>query len=145
MNPGSGEQGTVLAREARYLHSCFFRDDAPDDVVDRYVAFNMLHSAAPSRLTDTIVARRLDAEAIELVFRSRNKGSGILTRKIRILFYLLEVRAEYYPVFFSKTGRDETWLLVVPELLSALPRTVVKYLKGTYLVRKYRLSEHGVV
>lgn len=142
--PGSDEREAALAAEARYLHGCFFGGDAPEDVVDRYVAANLFCFAAAGGLLNTIVARRLDAEAIELALRSRHNGTRILTKKIQILFYLLEVRAQYFPVFFGKAGQDEPRFIAILGLLSALPRTALKYLKGSYLVQRHALREHGV-
>jgi SAM-dependent methyltransferase len=127
-----------LRNEARYLHSCFFAHDAPAEVVDRYVAANMLYCAAPGKLTNTIVAQRLDAEAIELVLRSRGR-CDILTKKLQILFYLVEVRSENYPAFFGPAGKDEPWFRATGGLLYGLLQTAAKYLKGAYLVRKHGL------
>ena len=143
--PGRSDQAAVLATEARYLHSSFFGDNAPDDVINRYVTANILCCPAPGSLTDTIVARRLDAEAVELFLRWRNKDSRILTKKIRIIFYLVEVRSEYYPAFFGKAVHNETRFRAALGLLSALPQTAWKYLKGAYLVHTNRLSENGPV
>ena len=131
-------QEQSLRNEARYLHSCFFSGDAPPDVVDRYVAANMQYCETSGGLMETIVARNLDAEAIELKLRSR-KSPGILTKKIRILFYLLEVRSEYYPAFFGTAENNEPRFRAVIGLLSGLLQTAAKYLKGAYLVRKHGL------
>src|SRR5580658_7222193 len=91
-------QASELALEARYLHRAFFGSDPPSEVVDRYIAANLICCDEPSALTNTIVARGLDAEAIELTLRLR-KGPTILTKKIQILFYLVEVRSAYYSFF----------------------------------------------
>jgi SAM-dependent methyltransferase len=131
-------QEQSLRNEARYLHNCFFFGDAPPEVVDRYVAANMQYCASSVRLMETIMARSLDAEAIELKLRSR-KSPGILTKKIRILFYLLEVRSEYYAAFFGPSGKDEPWFRAVIGLLFGLLQTAAKYVKGAYLVRKHGL------
>jgi SAM-dependent methyltransferase len=127
-----------LRNEARYLHGCFFPGDALPEVIDRYVAANILYCAAPGKLTDTIVSERLDAEAIELVLRARGR-SAILTKKLQILFYLLEVRSENYPAFFGPPGKDEPRFRTVIGLLCGLLQTAAKYLKGAYLVRKHGL------
>jgi SAM-dependent methyltransferase len=127
-----------LRNEARYLHSCFFPGNAPAEVVERYVAANLQYCAPSGRLLETIMSRNLDAEAIELKLRSR-KSPGVLTKKIRILFYLLEVRSDYYTVFFGPTGKDEPWLRAVIGLLYGPLQTGAKYLKGAYLVRKHGL------
>ena len=134
----ANEPEESLRAEARYLHSCFFPGDAPPDVVERYVAANMQYCAPSHGLMETMMARNLDAEAIELTLRSR-KSPGILTKKIRILFYLLEVRSEYYSAFFGAARTDEPWFRVVIGLLYGPLQTGAKYLKGAYLVRKHGL------
>lgn len=127
-----------LREEARYLHGCFFPGDAPAEVVDRYVAANMQFCGASGRLMETIVARQLDAEAIEMKLRSR-KSPGIVTKKIQILFYLLEVRSDYYGAFFGSVGKDESWFGAVVGLGFGILHTAAKYVKGAYLVRKHGL------
>src|SRR4029077_11932046 len=96
----------ALEREAAYFHALFFRGPIPGTVLQRYVAANALCSPPPevrdSRLVEAIVAHRLDAEAIELAMRLRH-GSDVLTRKIQILFFLVEVRSAYYGYFVNQT------------------------------------------
>jgi hypothetical protein len=84
-------------------------------------------------MVQTIVARRLDAEAIELALRVR-KGSRVLTRKIQILFYLVEVRSEYYAYFINQVPG---WWRAVLRLFGAVVRTGWKCAKGLYLVWRY--------
>src|SRR3954471_20192414 len=93
------------AVEAHFLHRCFFGGDAPAEVVDRYVRANALCCSATDRIVNTMLTRRLDAEAIELGLRRRGGGS-VLRKKIAILFYLVEVRADYCPFF---NGKEESW------------------------------------
>src|ERR1035441_10472022 len=96
---------TALESEARHFHALFFHGPLPGPVVERYVAANHLCFPVPDpkarRMVETIVTRRLDAEAIELALRLR-KGSRVLTRKIQVLFYLVEVRSEYYAYFINQ-------------------------------------------
>jgi hypothetical protein len=134
-NVASPTRENELAMEARYLHRAFFGSDPPSEVVDRYIAANLICRCETDALTSAIVARRLDAEAIELTMRLRH-GPTILTRKIRILFYLLEVRSAYYPFFVG--GGESRFRALSGVLYAALP-TAVKYLKGAYLVRKHGL------
>ena len=127
-----------LASEARYLHRCFFRADAPSEVVDRYIGANVECGIAPSALVQTIVTRGLDAEAVELILRSR-KSPGVLTKKIRILFYLAEVRSENYSAFFGTAGKDESRMNAWFGLFGGMVQSAAKYLKGAYLVRRHGL------
>jgi hypothetical protein len=124
-----------LGNEARYLHRAFFRKDPPADVVDRYIAANTLCFPESSPLMLKIVAARLDAEAVELALRLR-KGPTILTRKIQILFYLLEVRSAYYSFF---VGEKESRPRAILGILFSVFQTAMKSLKGVYLVRRYGL------
>jgi hypothetical protein len=130
----------ALEREASYFHSLFFQGQVPDVVIGRYVAANHLCfpilEAGDRKMMETILARGLDAEAIELAMRLR-RGSGVLTRKIQILFFLVEVRSAYYGYFVNQTPG-------LPRALSRLfgscLRTVWKGVKGCYLVWRYGLA-----
>jgi hypothetical protein len=130
---------SALEREARYLHGLFFRRRIPEAVKDRYVAANHLCfpvlDARDCRMVETIVARRLDAEAIELAMRLR-RGSGVLTRKIQILFFLVEVRSVYYGDFVNQT--PGLWRALLRLFVSSV-QTVWKVAKGWYLVWRYGL------
>ena len=127
----------ALESEARHFHALFFRRPLPDPVVERYVAAN--HLCFPvldpkaRQMVETLVTRRLDAEAIEFALRLR-KGSRVLTRKIQILFYLVEVRSEYYGYFINQVPG---WWSAVLRLLGAVVRTGWKCAKGLYLVWRY--------
>ena len=128
---------TALESEVRHFHALFFRRPLPGPVVERYVAAN--HLCFPvldpkaRQMVETIVTRRLDAEAIELALRLR-KGNRVLTRKIQILFYLVEVRSEYYGYFINQVPG---WWSAVLRLLGAVVRTGWKCAKGLYLVWRY--------
>jgi hypothetical protein len=127
----------ALEREAGYLHACFFRRPIPEAVTRRYVAADAVCfpgvDARNREMVETIVAHRLDAEAIELALRLR-RGSGVLTRKIQILFYLVEVRSAYYDDFVNQTPGLCRALL---RLAGSSARTAWKLGKGWYLVRRY--------
>lgn len=128
---------TALESEARHFHALFFRRPLPGPVAERYVAAN--HICFPAldpkarEMVETIVTRRLDAEAIELALRLR-KGNCVLARKIQILFYLVEVRSEYYAYFVNQAPG---WWRAVMRLLGAVVRTGWKCGKGLYLVWRY--------
>ena len=128
---------TALESEARHFHALFFHRPLPGPVVERYVAANHLCFPVPDpkarRMVEIIVTRRLDAEAIELALRLR-KGNRVLTRKIQILFYLVEVRSEYYAYFINQVPG---WWSAVLRLLGAVVRTGWKCAKGLYLVWRY--------
>jgi hypothetical protein len=124
-----------LAKEAQYLHLAFFRCDPPPEVTARYIAANELCCPEPDEVTGRMVALGLDVEAVELALRVR-RGPTILTKKIRILFYLLEVRSAYYSYF---VGDDESLPRAGLGLFSSVVQTALKYLKGAYLIRRHGL------
>jgi hypothetical protein len=84
-------------------------------------------------MVETIVAHRLDAEAVELAMRLRH-GSDVLTRKIQILFFLVEVRSAYYGYFVNQT--PGLWRAVI-RLFASSVQTAWKGCKGCYLVWRY--------
>ena len=131
---------SALEREAGYFHALFFRRPIPEAVIGRYVAANRLCFPNPDardlKMVETIVTRGLDAEAIELALR-RRPGSGLLTRKIQVLFYLVEVRSAYYGDFVNRT--PGLWR-ALPRLFASALQTVWKFGKGWYLVRRYGLA-----
>ena len=132
---------TELEREAIHFHRTFFACDPPPEIVDRYVRANAACGEAPSRFVERVVALRLDAEAVELAVRSR-QGPPALTRKIRILFYLLEARPEYFAFFM---GEGESWGSAAWGVARSVLQTAGKYLKGSYLIRRHGLLHNDYV
>src|SRR5215472_10398137 len=100
-----------LAEEAGYFHAAFFPGVPPPEVVERYIAANR-HcfpeiDEQHGRTIRTVVARRLDVEAVEFALRGTNTT---LSRKVQILFFLLEVRAGYYGCFVNcHSGAARAW------------------------------------
>lgn len=131
---------TTLPEEVRHFHDTFFARTLDQSVIDRYVAAHQYClpnvDARALATIDTIVSSALDVEAIELVFRLRRRDN-VLTKKIQILFYLVEVRAQYYGDFVGETqGRAQA----LRRILLASVSTVFKFLKGKYLVWKFDLA-----
>jgi len=126
-----------LAAEARYLHAALFSQPPDPAVVERFVEAHrqLFEHQPPSPLLSTIVARRLDAEAIEYALRRRRAGRE-LTRKLQVLSYLAEVRAAYEPEFLNRTARPARAMLA---LAAAALRSAWKLLKGEMLVRRHGL------
>src|SRR5262245_58235948 len=126
-----------LAAEARCLHAALFSRPADPAIIERYVdAHRLLFAAEPaSPVVAAIVARRLDAEAIEYALRRRRAGRE-LTRKLQILSYLAEVRAAYEPEFLNRRARRGAALLA---LGAAALRSAWKLVKGEVLVRRHGL------
>jgi SAM-dependent methyltransferase len=133
------QEVATLADEARYIHNSFFSEPLDQTVIDRYVAANRLCipqlDDRRAEIIDRIVSTRLDLEAIELVFRLR-QPDNLLTKKIQILFYLVEVRSAYYRRFIND---DANFSLALRSLAGSALGAVWKFLKGRYLVWKYKL------
>jgi hypothetical protein len=136
------EDTAQLEREVRYLHDTFFRRELPPQMVERYIAAHAVclpvNPSAGSRIERgmiSMVTRRLDVEAIELAMRWRRLDT-LLMRKIQILFYLVEVRADYYGYFINQdSGRARAWLALAGSVVGSL----WKFVKGTYLIWRYGL------
>ena len=129
----------TLADEARYFHNSFFSQPLDPAVIDRYIAANRLCipqvDGYGATIIDRIVSGRLDLEAIELVFRLR-LPDNLLTKKIQILFYLLEVRSAYYQRFINN---EANFPLALRSLAGSALSAGMKFVKGRYLVWKYDL------
>lgn len=159
-----------LAEEARHLHACLFHRPLDAVVIARYqAALEVGYAlACPSEVNSsaqvisTVVARRLDAEAVEFALRRRGLGRE-LARRMQILCYLVEVRPDYLsefvnldrsrdappPASFAPHGTARVserttatggfaraaWAA----LLMATLRSGWKLLKGEYLVRRHGL------
>ena len=127
-----------LKEEAEHLHRCFFHRPLPPVVADRYAAAHRHvfgeHATTPDYVR-TLVARKLDAEAIEYALRLRRQQNELMVR-IQILFYLLEVRADYFEHFVAtQPGRVRAWT----SLAGAVLRSAWKMGKGEILLRRYGL------
>jgi hypothetical protein len=127
------------AEEARHLHACLFR--APLDAVTaaRYEAALCEMNAAGSPVVARVVARRLDAEAVEFALRRRgslgDQGRD-LARRMQILCYLVEVQPAYFGEFVNaENSRSRAWAA----LAGATLRSAWKLVKGEYLVRRHGL------
>lgn len=126
-----------LAAEARAFHRAFFPGEPPQEVVRRYIEANLrFETEEADRAVAAVVRAGLDVEAVEFWLRLRGRNPA-LTRKIQVLFYLLEPRSRYYPWF---VGGAEGRAKAVRGLIGAALRSVWKGAKGAWLVRR-----HGIV
>jgi hypothetical protein len=126
-----------LAGEARHLHACLFDRPADELTIQRYEAAHRQWFADEkiSALMRTVVERRLDAEAVEFALRGRGKGRE-LRRKLQIISYLAEPRAEYLDEFVNlEASRVRAWTA----LAGAALRSLWKLGKGEYTVRRHGL------
>lgn len=126
----------TLADEARFLHDSLFSKPLNEVVVERYEAAH--HALFPNERRDIvarIVTSRLDVEAVELALR-RRRACPELTRKIQILSYLVEVRADYQADFIA-TRREPLRAILI--LSWRIFGTGWKLIKGECLIRAYGL------
>lgn len=135
----SGQNDITLEREAQYLHDHFFSEKIHREVLSRYVEANRrclpYVDTQSAGMIDKIVSCELDVEAIEFVLRLK-KRDNFLTRKIEILFFLVEVRSQYFGYFFNC---KEDMLSAIRSLIISIMTTPYKYVKGKYLSWKYKL------
>jgi len=126
----------TLSDEARFLHESLFSRPLDEKIVERYKkAHDALFPNESPPAVARIVALRLDVEAVEFALRRRHLCPE-LTRKIQILSYLVEVRAQYQDDFIS-TKREP--LRAIPVLLWRTLESGWKLAKGECLVRFYGL------
>ena len=128
-----------LGEEARHLHACLFRLPLDAVTLARYEAALREMGAAGSPVLVRVVARRLDAEAVEFALRRRGiRGDqgGDLARRMQILCYLVEVQPAYLGEFVNvKSSRGRAWAA----LLGITLRSGWKLVKGEYLIRRHGL------
>ena len=132
-----------LTDEAGGFHRVLFQEPMPTEIVKRYVeahghVFSTSELAARRQEAETIeivLKRQLDVEAVEMVLR-RKSPRHLLTQKLHIVLYLVESYAEYVPHFCNLERRLVRSYLVLGFL--AL-QTIFKFLKGMFLIWKYRL------
>jgi len=125
-----------LTDEAAWLHRCLFHRPIEDISQKRYVAAHRrFPQGTGSSLVSRIVARRLDAVAVEFVLRRRGEGRE-LSRKFQILSYVAEARPEYLSVFVNTSPSRARATAV---LLAAPFAAVWKALKGRYLILRHGL------
>ncbi|MBC7928512.1 MAG: hypothetical protein H7039_22950 [Bryobacteraceae bacterium] len=137
---GSVWNDRALRREAEYLHGALFNSPAPPEVQERYVQLHAVCFPCPDPVekatTEQIVRLGLDAEAIECAFRLRGQRH-LLTGKMHALLYLVEVRREYYRLFFEDSASPVKGKAY---LVWAIVLGAGKALKGEFLIRSHRLD-----
>lgn len=126
-----------LGAEAQYLHALLFDRPAPPEVVDRYIRANVHCGFPGGPEMEVILHKALDAEAIEFARRLLWRDTR-LTRKFQILFFLIEVRREYYGEFVNEERR-QGWPLAA-ELARLAAGSGWKLVKGVWLVWRHGLG-----
>jgi hypothetical protein len=133
------EDDASLSAQADLFHMVFFRRNAPPQLIERYLRANRacfpLIDPVDGRIADTIVRFKLDAEAVELALRLRGAGL-LLTKKLQIFFYLIEVMPEYYGAFINQ--KPGFWK-AIRDILGAVLKTAYKLVKGRALIVRHEL------
>lgn len=131
---------SALKQEAEYFHSLIFGKQVHPLVVERYVRLHAVCFSSVDAIerctVERIVALRLDAEAVEYVFRLQGR-KHLLTRKLHALLYLVEARKEYYHVFFNE--KDALVSGKISVLLAVLG-AAIQAVRGMILIRRYALD-----
>jgi hypothetical protein len=131
--PVTAAPETVLRKEARYLYRALFGGDPSPQIENGYVAAHRFYCTDNKDVPfmATVVERHLDVEALELVLR---RSRPALTRKLRILVYLLEVTPSEYGRFINPTSRPwRGWA----SLIRGSVRTARKYAQGKAILRRH--------
>ncbi|MFN3244062.1 MAG: hypothetical protein ACE37K_21325 [Planctomycetota bacterium] len=124
-----------LRAEADWLHVNLFGGPIEQRLADRYVAAHQHLELRSGVDVERIVARRLDAEAIEFYARRRNPANP-LTQKLRTLLYLAEIEARYYRHFVRHEG---SFWSSLPVLVWSPFRSAFKLLKGRFQARRHHV------
>ncbi|OGL51390.1 MAG: hypothetical protein A3C43_06910 [Candidatus Schekmanbacteria bacterium RIFCSPHIGHO2_02_FULL_38_11] len=131
-----------LLSESCALHRAIFSSNAPPDVSKKYV---IAHDYYLTETTDKdllwmkrALQLGLDLEALEIVLRIVSK-EHILVRKVKILVYICESFCAYYSAFVNEHSQRGNALAI---LFYHATRSVYKFLKGTFLLLRYRGLEN---
>ena len=136
------DENELLINEVNYIYKSLFIKDPtktlPKIVIDQYILANqkLLSKSKTKKSVDInlIMSKKLDIEAIEMV--TRGSTSSDLSKKFHILFFLLEVRADYYECF---TNEKRTFIKAFILMGFYTLRSVFKFLIGHYLIRRYNV------
>lgn len=128
-----------LRVEAAYLHRALFGFEPAVEIAERYASANVHclgHLAHEQSRVDRIIEGKLDVEAVECAMRHL-RPDNLLTRKLHVLLYLVEVRRSYYHLFFNETSaRLKGNIRICVHIL----RSVYKAVKGRLLIWRYGLG-----
>ncbi len=125
-----------LKDEVDYLYKKIFFTTPPRPVVKNYIEANLKLIPDPDRNIRKLVLKEADVEAVELAWRNKSPGN-VLTQKFHILIYLIETNPENSALFFNEENRR---IYSYIEIGCHLIRSLVKSLKGKYLLKRYHLA-----
>lgn len=127
-----------LLLEASYIHRSIFKDDILAEIAEKYIEshkfLDLKTSPEQDNSLNTIIQKKLDIEAIELVIR-RKHNKHPLSKKIHTLCYLVENHYCYSSMFINETDCTlKAWFALIVEI--AL-HSIFKFIKGKYLLWRY--------
>ena len=126
---------THLSEEAEYFHKRVFSSPASRRIVEKYVSANLKKIPGQHRGIRDLILRKADIEAVEMASRFKSPRN-VLTKKIHILIYLAETTPENFPVFINtKNKRFFSFIALACHLV----RSIGKFIKGIFLLKRYRL------
>jgi hypothetical protein len=133
----AGFDAKALEREFKHLAYLIFRVEPVPELAEAYLKANTIvfHDADVERIQRLMTAavdEGGDLEAVEIVLRTENK-SNFLSQKMQILFYLMETRPEYFPLFVNRKQSMVKGSILLG--LQAL-RSAYKLIKGHLLLRR---------
>jgi hypothetical protein len=137
-----GFDSNALAREFKYLASLVFRVEPAPELVEAYhkantIVFRGADVERIQRLMTAAVDRKGDLEAVEVALRLKDKAN-FLSQKMQILFYLMETRPEYFPLFVNqRKSTVKAYFLLGFQTL----RSLYKLSKGLLLLKNHPYRE----
>lgn len=126
-----------LLMEAKHLHRALLGGEAPEEVRRQYA--RALQGAAlagfPRCDLTGLIERGVDVEALELALR-RVARVNALTQRLHVLCYLVEIRAESFPLFVNeRSSLLGGWFALGWHTV----RSFCKLIKGRWLMRVYHV------
>ena len=130
-----------LRAEANYFVHVFFNKEVDHKTIERYIGANEEIFTNDPKFTlqnDFVVKmikHKADIEALEFAWRTIDKDN-VLSKKICIIFYILEAKSAYVPFFVNRHNSffKGCFILVVSVLCSAY-----RYLKGRILLKRHHI------
>jgi hypothetical protein len=126
--------------EARFFYGRLFNIDASIELVERYEKacagiVPSWNSLLVREKIAKIIKHQLDLEAIEFFLRLQ-KGDNPITHRVNVLCYIIETTPQYYVRFHNEVNCS---IKVFIAMVGYVFRSLVKLIKGAYLVWRYEL------
>lgn len=131
----------LLKKEVDYFIRFFFKKETDEMTIDRYIHANKevfsnnKITEHQSILLESLIENNVDIEAIEFAWRLKDR-ENVLSKKIQIVFYLLEVKSEFFILMIN----ERKSILKASIILSfSICHSIYKLLKGLILLRRYHV------